>query len=258
MSSVIHWIERLVADLADAIVAVSDGITSTMRARNASARLATIPNGADFEDFQNLTYTRAAEQFRVTHAGSFIGKREPRTFLQALERVDGVTATFIGDSRAADREWAAERLPGGRIEWLPFAPRPRSLELQRDSEALLLLIPEANGRGTDILSGKVFEYLAAGRPILALVPPDGAAARLIRDTGSGVVVAPGDVEGAVRELTVLRDRWRQGDDLAVRLRPDRQEQLARTTRVRELASVLATVGRPRSTPAELDRDSRLP
>ena len=47
---------------------------------------------------------------------------------------------------------------------------------QRDSEALLLLIPDAGGRGRGILSGKVFEYLAAERPILAVVPPDGAAA----------------------------------------------------------------------------------
>ncbi len=53
---------------------------------------------------------------------------------------------------------------------------------------LLLLIPEAGGRGRGVLSGKVFEYLAAERPILAVVPPDGAAAKLLRDTGAGVVV----------------------------------------------------------------------
>ena len=43
-----------------------------------------------------------------------------------------------------------------------------------------------------MLSGKVFEYLAAERPILAAVPPDGAAAELIRETGAGVVAAPDD------------------------------------------------------------------
>ena len=64
-------------------------------------------------------------------------------------------------------------------------PRRQSLALQRDSEALLLLIPEAGGRGQGVLSGKVFEYLAAERPILAAVPPDGAAADLIRETGAG-------------------------------------------------------------------------
>ena len=61
-----------------------------------------------------------------------------------------------------------------------------------------------------MLSGKVFEYLAAERPILAVVPPDGAAAELIRETGAGVVVAPDDIDGIERELTALRDRWREG------------------------------------------------
>ncbi len=108
-------------------------------------------------------------------------------------------ARFVGDFRSSDREWAAGI--ADRIELIPYAPHRRSLELQRDSEALLLLIPEAGGRGRGVLSGKVFEYLAAGRPILAVVPPDGAAAELLRETGAGVVVAPDDVDGIARELT---------------------------------------------------------
>ena len=59
-----------------------------------------------------------------------------------------------------------------------------------------------------MLSGKVFEYLAAERPILAVVPPDGAAARLIRETGAGVVVAPEDVAGIRDALIGLHRRWK--------------------------------------------------
>jgi glycosyltransferase involved in cell wall biosynthesis len=68
------------------------------------------------------------------------------------------------------------------------------LAIQKDSEALLLLIPDSGGRGRAVLSAKVFEYLAAERPILAAVPTDGAA-DLLRETGAGTVVAPDDVEG---------------------------------------------------------------
>src|SRR5262249_26242029 len=156
--------------------------------------------------FDGLEYHRDAERFRITHAGSFFGKRDPRPFLTALARVDEVVARFVGDFRSTDREWAANILE--RMEGIPYAPHRRSLELQRDSEALLLLIPEADGRGRGVLSGKVFEYLAAGRPILAVVPPEGAAAELIRSTGAGVVVAPDDVDGIERELAAMRDRWR--------------------------------------------------
>src|SRR6185369_15493177 len=97
-----------------------------------------------------------------------------------------------GDFRSSDREWATGI--SDRMELIPYAPHRKALELQRDSEALLLLIPEADGRGRGVLSGKVFEYLAAERPILAVVPPDGAAAALLRETGAGVVAPPDDVE----------------------------------------------------------------
>src|SRR5207247_9823183 len=147
-------------------------------------------------------------RFRTTHTGSLFGKRDPGPFLTALARVDAVVARFVGDFRASDREWSAKILD--RMELIPYAPHRRALELQRDSEALLLLIPEAGGRGRGVLSGKVFEYLAAERPILAVVPPDGAAAELLRATGAGVVVAPDDIDGIERELTAMRDRWRAG------------------------------------------------
>ena len=75
-----------------------------------------------------------------------------------------------------DRPRVGGRAGGDGLELIPYAPRQEALELQRDSEALLLLIPDAGGRGKGVLSGKVFEYLAAERPILAVVPPDGAAA----------------------------------------------------------------------------------
>ena len=121
------------------------------------------------------------------------------------------------------------------------APRRRSLELQRDSEALLLLIPEAGGRGKGVLSGKVFEYLAAERPILAVVPPDGAAAGLLRDSGVGVVVAPDDVDGMVVALQDLHTRWRDGGLEAPALSDEWRARVSRRTRVEELARVLERV-----------------
>jgi glycosyltransferase involved in cell wall biosynthesis len=125
-----------------------------------------------------------------------------------------------------------------RVELIPYAPHRRALELQRDSEALLLLIPEAGGRGRGVLSGKVFEYLAAERPILALVPPDGAAAELLRETGAGVVVAPEDVDGIAHELAALRDRWRAGALEAPSLSREWRAKVSRRTRVEELAELL--------------------
>ncbi len=172
-----HAVATLVTRSADAIVVrLRRDRGRDARALARTGEVVTIANGSDFDDFAGLEHT-ASERFRITHAGSFFGKRDPRPFLTALHDSGlDIHARFLGDFRSADREWAEQLGLGDRLELIPYAPRRRSLELQRDSEALLLLIPEAGGRGKGVLSGKVFEYLAAERPILALVPPDGAAA----------------------------------------------------------------------------------
>jgi glycosyltransferase involved in cell wall biosynthesis len=230
----------LVARRADAVVTVSDAISQEMRDLGAE-RVETIPNGCDFDDFEGLEY-HPGERFRITHTGTFFGHRDPRPFLSALAATErDVVARFVGGLRSTDREFAQELGLGDRVEEIAHVPRRSALELQRDSEALLLLIPEAGGRGKGVLSGKVFEYLAAERPILAVVPPDGAAAELLRETGAGVVVAPDDVDGIVRELAALRDAWRAGALDGTPLSDEWRRKLSRRTRVEELARVLESL-----------------
>ena len=232
-------VAKLVARQADAIVCAADAIAEEARGLEPRGRVVTIANGSDFDDFAGLEH-RASDRFRVTHTGSFFGKRSPRPFLEALARsgLEDVVVRFVGDFRTADREWADGLGLGDRLELIPYVPRRRSLELQRDSEALLLLIPEAAGRGRGVLSGKVFEYLAAERPVLAVVPPDGAAAGLIRETGAGVVAPPEDVDAIADALRELHGRWRAGQLDGAPLSEAWRERLSRESRVEELADLV--------------------
>jgi glycosyltransferase involved in cell wall biosynthesis len=234
-----HAVAKLVARSADAITCVSDAIADELRERSPKGPVVTIANGSDFDDFAGLE-RHPSDRFRITHTGSFFGKRDPRPFLTALARsgLDDVVVRFLGDFRVADRDWAETLELGDRIELIAYAPRRRSLELQRDSEVLLLLIPDAGGRGKGVLSGKVFEYLAAERPILAVVPPDGAAAALVRDTGAGLVVAPDDVEGMTEALRELHGRWRGGTLDGRPLSDEWRRKVSRRARSEELVRVL--------------------
>jgi glycosyltransferase involved in cell wall biosynthesis len=235
-------VARLVARRADAIVAAAEAIAEEARGLSPKGRVETIANGCDFDDFAGLDYRRT-DRFRLTHAGSFFGKRDPRPFLQALadSGLDDVSVRFVGDFRSSDREFLESLDLGDRVELIPYVPRRASLALQRDSDALLLLIPEAGGRGRGVLSGKVFEYLAAERPILAAVPPDGAAADLIRETGAGIVAAPDDV-GALRSaLEELHGRWRDGGLEGTPLASEQRERLSRAARVEDLAELLRSL-----------------
>ncbi|HVV59907.1 MAG TPA: glycosyltransferase, partial [Gaiellaceae bacterium] len=119
-----HALAKLVARNADAIVCVSEAIADEMRQRDPKGRVVAIANGSDFDDFAGLEH-RPSERFRITHAGSFFGKRDPRPFLTALKEsgLDDVVARFVGDFRSTDREWAETLDLGDRLELIPYAPR---------------------------------------------------------------------------------------------------------------------------------------
>ena len=235
-------VARLVARQADAIVAASDSIAEEIRALEPKGKVVTIANGCDFDDFAGLEH-HASDRLRITHAGHFHGKRDPKPFLRALAEsgLDDVVVRFAGGFRAADREYAEALGLGDRVELLGDVSRRRSLELQRDSDVLLLLIPESGGRGRGVLTGKIFEYLAAERPILAAVPPDGAAAQLVRDTGAGVVAPSDDVDALREALLDLHRRWREGSLDGTPLTAEWRQRLSRGERIEELADLLRSV-----------------
>ena len=231
-------VARHLARRADAIVTVTEQIANEMLELAPRGKVRTIANGADFDDVADLCY-RPAPRFRITHTGSFFGKRDPRPFLTALSAVEGdLVARFVGDFRRADLHWLHAREMERKVELIPFVSRRRSLELQRDSELLLLLLPDVGARGRDVPSGKLYEYLAARRPILAAVPPDGSAARLIHEAGAGVVVAPDDVEAQRQALQTYHDRWQREGLADINLPRGFAEGISRSERVRELAEVL--------------------
>jgi len=235
-------VAHLVARKADAIVTAAEAITAETRGLSPAGLLVTIPNGCDFDDFAGLDYVRG-DRLRITHAGSFFGKRDPKPFLRALAAsgLEDVTVRFLGDFRPGDREAVHELGLDDRVELIPHVPRRESLRLQRESDVLLLLIPEAGGRGRGVLSGKVFEYIAAERPILAVVPPDGAAAELVRDANVGVVAAPEDIDAIRDALVDLHARWRDGKLDGTPLSQEWRDRLSRGARVEELAELLRSL-----------------
>ena len=218
---------RLVANSADGIVAVSDAIADELRAYDPAGPVRVIPNGSDFDDFVGLEY-HPADRFRITHTGSFFGKRNPRAFLSALASsgLEDVVARFVGDFRSVDREWVQELDLGDRLELLDYLPHRRALELQRDSEANLLLLPDAAGRGQGRAEREDLR-VPRGR---AADPRRGADRRRRRRSSCarpapGVVVAPDDEDGLREALVGLHARWKAGQ-LGERLPERRAAQAA--------------------------------
>ncbi|HWM14643.1 MAG TPA: glycosyltransferase family 4 protein [Gaiellaceae bacterium] len=233
-----HALARLVARQASATVAVSEPIAEQMRALNPAGPVEVIDHGSDFDDFEGLEH-HPSDRMRITHTGTMFGGRDPRPFLEALSRSGpDVVARFAGDFRAADRAYATTLGLDDRVEVLPYMPRRETLALQRDSEVLLILVQESTGRGRSIITTKVFEYIAAGRPILAAVPAESAVADLVRDLDLGLVVRPDDPDSIAAGIEELESRWREGVLLDTALAPDRKAGLSRRARVEQLTELL--------------------
>lgn len=238
---------RTVTRRASALVAVTDAIAAELAGLDPAAARKThvIGHGVDLSDFAGLEHA-PPDRFTIVHTGAFFGQRTPRPFLTAVRdlldrRPDlrgQVLVRFVGDMRESDRAWARDLGIEGAWEETGFLPYRDAIAAQRGADALLLLIPHAGGRGDTVISGKVYEYLAARRPILAAVPPNGVAAALVESAGAGEVADPDDFAAQSRVLEALVDRRRNGGLPDVALDAGLAESMSRRERARELADVL--------------------
>jgi hypothetical protein len=81
--------------------------------------------------------------------------------------------------------------------------------VQRSSGILLLFINNTANAGM-VVTGKIFEYLVSGRPILCIGPSDGDAARIISETHTGISVEHEDLEGIREAIVSFYERFKSG------------------------------------------------
>ena len=109
----------------------------------------------------------------------------------------------------ADREVAAVH-PFVRMH--EFVPHPETVALLRSADALFLPMHDLPaGIRAGIVPQKTYEYVAAGRPIVAAVP-DGDARDLLAASGVARLCRPSDVAGIKAALRGEIERWRAGED----------------------------------------------
>jgi glycosyltransferase involved in cell wall biosynthesis len=215
-------LEAAVVRRADRVVAVTEELAADFRDR-LDGNAVCIPNGWDPEE---LSYDSGpvgseapAERTRLVYTGQLgagTSWRRPEPFFAALEQFYeqepevAARLEFVVAGRQSPRDAALLASVGHRdaVKDLGEISHEEALRLQRSAAALMLCTDSSAA------TSKVFEYLAAGRPILH-VGGQGAAARILRETGSGVTVPPGDMDGIVDRLREIA-RGSFGHDLEPR------------------------------------------
>lgn len=200
-------LERLVVRRADAVAAVTEPISEDFRQRY-GVDAVTVTNGYDVALNAEVAAAElpplSADRRLIVHTGALSGVRgrDARPLLEALQRLAGEPdvasrLAFIqaGPTFPTDELLLAPLRELGLVQTLGIVSRASAIALQRRAAALLLITSADVSQST----GKLFEYLAAGRPILALAE-NNEAARIVQETNTGVTVPPGDVDAIAAAL----------------------------------------------------------
>ena len=214
-------LEKRMLAHADRIVTVTEPIEKDFRNIYPNGHYYTITNGFDEDDFNHVDSTVLKEdRFTITYTGILFRENSPNTFLKALadlimEKPDlreKILVRFVGqidNPGEQDNLRYLQSLPLDKeVRLMPYVSHPKAIEYMVSSDLVLLIVNDGPHRD-GIITSKSFEYIRCGAPVLAVVPPDGAAGRLIRDTNSGMVIHPDDVDGiknAIAHLFRLHQR----------------------------------------------------
>jgi len=208
-----------------------------------AAKFHLVRNGCDSDEFEGLVPLADDRRFTMLHAGSLYGGRKPAALFAALAAlrdrgvIDPRSFCFRQIGRVAlsgfDMAEQRDRLGlQGMVEILPAQPRRDILREMISASCLLLLQP-----GTTVsIPGKLFEYLTAGRPILALAE-EGETSEIVRESGRGIALLPEDQTEIERAIEQLVKRASQSTAATAIARGDGE------LRTRELAHVLESVCR---------------
>ena len=213
-----------------------------------------ITNGFDPEDFEGMSASPPdpSERIRISHIGSFAGPRSPLPLARAVRRAADLKGegrlevSLVGALGAEARRELEETLapiPLSITNWLPHREAIREMV----SSSILWLDAMAHLRSAS--TGKLFEYLYSGRPVVAVAHPDSPAAALVHEFHAGRVVNAGDPETAGGALAAMIDELDGGSFV-----PASRDSLGaydRRALAEELSGLLSTVvganpARPRS------------
>lgn len=204
--------------------------------------ISVITNGYDPSDIDLSTPVSLDEKFSIIHIGMLGKARSHTIFWEGLNqlrneipelreklevRIYGITDPIVLEQIKdfADRSW---------IKFLPYLPHHEVIQVQRRARVLLLSVnnvPSAKG----IITGKIFEYLAIGRPVLCIGPVNGDAAAIINKASAGPVVDFDDILSFKESVVKLFDDYRIGKDLVV---PSGVEKYSRRTLCGDIAQIL--------------------
>ena len=161
-------------------------------------KIKVIYNGWDADDFSNFVIWKN-EKLVIKYIGNFYGHQNPRYFIEALELLysrdqlpNDLLIEFTGNYYSETIDYIVNSKVAHMIKINSQIEHKDAIKSLMNCDALLLFIASHKGKG--VLTGKLFEYLRSGKEILAMVPPEGEAAEILRHNKHDLICEMEDVE----------------------------------------------------------------
>lgn len=212
-------LEKRFFKYANSIIAVTSTILEyfTSSYPNVRNKFATITNGYDSDNFKRAkpSVYKVKDKFTIVYTGTLLDYQTPIYFFEALESLvnenpdvlANIEVVFAGGMALHYQERFSKPPLSSVIKFLGLLPYQEAINLTYSGDTLLLIVYEEMG-GNSILTNKLFEYIGARKPILALVP-QGVAADLIESEKLGAVVSPRDIQGIKLAILKLYKKWQE-------------------------------------------------
>lgn len=206
-------LEKRILETATRIIVISKGMERDFR-KIVKREYHIITNGFDEADI-GIGFVEPDQKFSIAHIGSLAPSRNPVNLWKALESLKNEVPGFENDLEIklvgkTDHSILNSIESTGLKKMttlIDYLPHDKVVDIQQSARVLLLIINNSPNSKA-ILTGKIFEYLAARRPILCVGPTDGDAAEIIKQTESGVSAGFDDFDGIKKEIFKYYSQFR--------------------------------------------------
>ena len=206
-------LEKEVLKNADRVIVVGDRMKQEYDACNKNVRV--ISNGYDTYGPQGTV--NLDPEFTLTYAGLMNADRNPKGLWRVLGKISAADPGFKADLKirivgSCSPEVLQSLNDNGlsdNLDNLGYQDHNQVARYQQSAQVLLLTVnevPSAKG----IVTGKIFEYMQARRPVLAIGPTDGDLADIIDKTRSGVIIDFGDEDGMEKVIHGFYRQYKTG------------------------------------------------
>jgi glycosyltransferase involved in cell wall biosynthesis len=193
------YYEKSVLEKSDEIITVGKTLKNSFTSTNKinENKITVISNGFDESDYAGVKSVRPGKLI-ITYVGTISGSYPVDGLIMALKdlynKKIGFTIRITGDLSQNIRNLLMSTFPESYVEFTPYLDHALAVQSIMNSSVVVLIIPDHKSN-KGILTGKLFEYLASGVPILCLGPADGDAAEIISMARAGATFRYDDIKG---------------------------------------------------------------